>query len=468
MVQPVAWGRGVLLAIALASLWPGSSQAIPAFARKYGVSCSACHEAWPKLNDQGIAFRDNGYQFGTGRDSPGQLDPAYWPISLRASAGYQYTSATAQPTNSGPQTISQGRIGFNGIDLLMAGTLTRDVSFLVVIEPFLANAGIAPVFPNQEALIASPGETGAVESLWVRADNLFGTPWLNLKLGLGALDLPFDEHRSLTFVTPYSVYHFHAGGDASFLPFELGENQLQLSLEGHDEGSHTRYALSLVQGQNDPGSALPWSAPAVYSHVQHSFFPAAVGVPEVRAGLFGMVGAYPTQALYQGTPGGPPSGPLFNPDGTPAPIVPGTGFDHRPFYREGADLSVYLGELALPFNIEVAYVQGQDSPAFINGATQEAMFLGGLVQATWTPRLDLALVARLDAIRNLQQADPTQAPGFLDSTQGTLAARYTLEVFPRTEVTCHAELSYSSIAGAGDQGLDLNGLLVFGGVDFVF
>ncbi len=97
-----------------------------------------------------------------------------------------------------------------------------------------------------------------------------------------------------------------------------------------------------------------------------------------------------------------------------------------------------------------------------------AMFHGGFLQATWTPRLDLAFVARLDAVRNLQQADPTQAPGFLDTTAGTLAARYTFEVFPRTEATCHAELSYSSTTGAGDQGLDLNGLLVFGGVDFVF
>ncbi len=26
-------------------------RAIPAFARKYGMPCSACHEAWPKLNN---------------------------------------------------------------------------------------------------------------------------------------------------------------------------------------------------------------------------------------------------------------------------------------------------------------------------------------------------------------------------------------------------------------------------------
>jgi len=30
--------------------------AIPAFARKYGLACSACHTAWPELNNFGQVF----------------------------------------------------------------------------------------------------------------------------------------------------------------------------------------------------------------------------------------------------------------------------------------------------------------------------------------------------------------------------------------------------------------------------
>src|SRR5437867_1989376 len=52
----------------LLSLRP-PARAIPAFARKYDLPCSACHEAWPKLNDFGIAFRDRGYQLGNEKDS---------------------------------------------------------------------------------------------------------------------------------------------------------------------------------------------------------------------------------------------------------------------------------------------------------------------------------------------------------------------------------------------------------------
>lgn len=33
---------------------------IPAFARKYGLRCSACHEGWPKLNNFGQVFKTTG------------------------------------------------------------------------------------------------------------------------------------------------------------------------------------------------------------------------------------------------------------------------------------------------------------------------------------------------------------------------------------------------------------------------
>jgi len=47
------------------------------------MPCSACHEAWPKLNNFGQMFKDNGYQLGNDRDAPIFQQPAYWPIALR-------------------------------------------------------------------------------------------------------------------------------------------------------------------------------------------------------------------------------------------------------------------------------------------------------------------------------------------------------------------------------------------------
>ena len=55
------------VALVLASVVLTCSQpanALPAFARKYGLRCSACHESWPMLNYFGQKFKDNGYQLG--------------------------------------------------------------------------------------------------------------------------------------------------------------------------------------------------------------------------------------------------------------------------------------------------------------------------------------------------------------------------------------------------------------------
>ncbi len=36
--------------------------AVPTFARKLNMPCSACHTAFPKLNEFGKQFRENGYR----------------------------------------------------------------------------------------------------------------------------------------------------------------------------------------------------------------------------------------------------------------------------------------------------------------------------------------------------------------------------------------------------------------------
>src|SRR5579859_3509372 len=60
-----------------------SANALPAFARKYGLRCSACHESWPMLNYFGQKFKDNGYQLMNDRDAPIWQNPGYWPVTFR-------------------------------------------------------------------------------------------------------------------------------------------------------------------------------------------------------------------------------------------------------------------------------------------------------------------------------------------------------------------------------------------------
>src|ERR1700690_2337128 len=74
---------GVSLAFLFLVLSVSDVHALPAFARKYGLPVSACHEAWPMLNYFGQKFKDNGYQLMNDRDAPIWQNPSYWPVTFR-------------------------------------------------------------------------------------------------------------------------------------------------------------------------------------------------------------------------------------------------------------------------------------------------------------------------------------------------------------------------------------------------
>jgi hypothetical protein len=65
------WKRGARAALwpaALLLLMPGQADAIPAFARKYSVSCNLCHAPAPRLNAFGEQFAANGFEFVPGEE----------------------------------------------------------------------------------------------------------------------------------------------------------------------------------------------------------------------------------------------------------------------------------------------------------------------------------------------------------------------------------------------------------------
>src|ERR1700746_1491240 len=111
----------VLLSLTLLIVLSGTSQAIPAFSRQYGTSCSTCHIDFPKLNDFGKAFKDAGFKFPKDDESflkvppvmlgapaqkelwphtvfPGTI-PGLPPIGLRFNQFFQYTPNSANNYN---------------------------------------------------------------------------------------------------------------------------------------------------------------------------------------------------------------------------------------------------------------------------------------------------------------------------------------------------------------------------------
>ena len=70
--------------------------AIPAFARKYGLACSACHTAWPELNTSGKCSRTGATSSATIVTLPSGSTP---PTSPSASAPPRSGGWSARPTS---------------------------------------------------------------------------------------------------------------------------------------------------------------------------------------------------------------------------------------------------------------------------------------------------------------------------------------------------------------------------------
>lgn len=454
-----------LALVAAAAAAASRAEAFPAFARKYGMSCTACHVAWPILNQVGESFRDNGYQFGLGKDDPVTLSPGYVPVALRTTPQYLYTRTTNQAADDGtgtggtkPVTTAVGGVPLPpGVDILTGGAIAPDISFLLVLAGF------------------GPDGLAGVESASVRLSRLGGSSWANLRVGKFELDQPMSAHRGIALTSGYAVYGALLPG--SMVPFDMGENQVGLELSGHDARSATRYALSLTSANG--GESLgkgAWSSPMVYLHVQRAFETGSAALPWIRIGALGAVGWWPTK--FENEPAPDPASP-----GTPGPPLAGTGSAGKPFSRVGAEVSAILGNPATPLLVTAAYIHGAEVKGLASGtdpvsgvdyATVSNSLDGGFLELDWVPwalssyaATPWAFFARYDAVR--VKRGPGNSDGF------TAGARRYLALGPRASAAVHIEFHQDTVKRAGDipgssayPGKDVQTQALMAGVDFDF
>ncbi len=438
----LAAGMTSAAAVLVLALAPPRAQAFPAFARKYGTSCSACHVGWPIFNQEGQNFRDNGYQMNLGKDDPVTHSPDYLPIAIRTTPAYQFTRTTNQLADEGRAvTTRTGGVPVPpGLDILAGGLLAKDVSFLVVVSGF--------------------GEDGAatLESAWARLDNLGHSHWLNLRIGKFELDQPASSHRNVTLTSGYAVYSAHPEG--SLVGFDYAENQVGVELDGHDARSATRYSLSVTSANGAEGlSSNGWSAPMVYGHVQRAFELPVGLLPWVRVGALGGVGWWPTRFDT-----------LTNEDGVAEPI-PGTGRDHRRFYRAGGDLAWMVGHPSTPLLFTIAYMYGREAAGLAGDASGENSFNGGFAEVAWVP----FTVARYDATPWMffGRYDLVRfGHGVGDVDGGTIGARRYIALGPRASAAIHVEAHVDRAKGVSpvpaDSPLDVTTQSALAGIDFDF
>lgn len=423
------------------------AEAIPAFARKTGMACSACHTAWPLLNQEGIVFRDSGYELGLRRDEPTTSPPSYLPVSLRTLASYQATRTTHQESDGGPITTTTGGVPVPPfVDVLSAGTIVHDVSYLLVLTGF------------------NPNEPASVESAWLRVGNLLGSGWLNLKVGKFEPDLPVSPHRNIFQTGTPTAYSASFAATGSTVTLDLAANQVGFELDGHDGRSLTRYAIAVFSANDPPLQANAFTHPVVYGHVQRAFELDSGTVPYLRVGAFGAVGWWPTRFSTRTDPA---TGQVTH--------LAGTGRDHRKYYRYGGELSGVFGPAAAPFQWTVVGMGGKEQASDPAGATFPTVanrFGGGFAEIDWVPFAEVAdnptpwaIFARYDLVR--YRTGPGDVDGF------TVGTRRFLSVGPRASAALHLELHQDTTKRVGAP--DANGVatdvrtqMVIAGFDFTF
>jgi hypothetical protein len=382
--------------LALGILLEGAQFAygIPAFARKYGLPCSACHEAWPMLNNFGQTFKDNGYQLGNDRDAPIYQEPAYWPIMFRTTPQWHRESNNRQAVDAVPGNASSGLVestvttsGFDlgGVDVITAGTLYKNISFFV--QPFIGNSSIT------------------LNQAWARFDNLAGSRWLNFKMGKFELDEPISQSRSLTLNNTggfYSNYFFTPPGDNNL--FEgIGFPQLGVELQGHSANDYTRYSVAVVSSNSGQAGLPSNQSYDVYLNFNKAF--EARGLGRQQVGVYSYFGESPT--FFQTNSGN---------------RIPGTGMGNRGFYRAGAYGHWYVGK----FDFYTFYLHGHDDvflgnavpanqPAKLPAGATGPSWNGGFVEGHYNPNPRWIVIGRYELIRMSQQANPS-----IRSTAGNL------------------------------------------------
>jgi len=441
------------------------ANALPAFARKYGLRCSACHESWPMLNFFGQKFKDNGYQLMNDRDAPIWQNPGYWPVTFRITPIWHRVSTNQVATDQSPtgaQKVTTTGFDLSGLDFHTGGTLEKNFSFYVL--------------PSSD-----PTASFHFETVMARLDNIKDSSWFNVKLGKYELDNLLSEKRILTLTANggiYQLYHFIPQNDHNIFG-QMGDNQLGLELMGHSYNDRTRYSVSLLSS-NDGQVGLPYGEESYSTFITGSqaFDAGRLGVD--RVGFYVMAGE---AATYYLTSGGMPIG--------------GSGTQNKGYSREGFVGQFYFGD---HFDVTVITQHGEDNAWFGQGYgdpidypnavcntptgtqscnnTPGTQLIAGARNPTWNGILvephyvvspQMIVLGRYETMRMSQQSTPGTPSNFGNISTYTLGYRYNPFMTSRAGMAYHAEYNWWHQDGTAPiAGTNLTQSELLFGIDFDF
>lgn len=380
-----------------------SLAAIPAFARKHSFNCNMCHVAYPKLNDFGQRFRNNGYQIPGQNGLENTVFETSLPLALRTTAGHTIS------TNKSGTTAG---FGLYGLDLLAAGVLHKNISFMFIYTPRIDEPAADFHGPDNGT---NPAQTAAIESASLVFSNLVGDK-LNLRIGRfePAYHL-FSSKRPYYIMQPYEIYAFAPGGN----PYAFADNQIGIEASGRFKPG-LNYSLGFINGtgaapDNNTGKD-------VYVTLSKTFGKGEGQTAGQRLGIFGYFGRQPTDFI--GT--------------VVAPTGETNGKENRSFYRIGGSLSLNWKTV----NLQAMVLKGSDDMAFnYFDPTRDYSFWGGFVQLDCAALANNRLVASL--LYNWVQPSDNDRPNRVTAYGALL--RYYLGSWSAVNIAMHAEYSHRAL-----------------------
>ena len=188
--------------LVLLVLVPVDAVAIPAFARRYKVSCQLCHNPVPKLTAFGITFAGNGYRMAAKeppRDTIDTGDPllnlaSSLPIAIRLDGYAQaFSKGNASTDFQAPYIIK----------LLASGPLSKTFSYYMYVN------------------LLERGEFGGFEDAMLIANDIFNAP-VDIAVGqFQVSDVLFKRELRLMF-EDYAIYRVNVGDEPVNLTYDRG------------------------------------------------------------------------------------------------------------------------------------------------------------------------------------------------------------------------------------------------------
>lgn len=208
----VTWMSAVVALFAVT----GRADAIPAFARMHGVSCSLCHDPIPRLTPFGEMFVGNGYRFAPGQPAPDAV-PTGDPLLQLPEVLRLAMRLDAFATAYGGGKLATDLQTPHNLKIMSGGPIADDFSYYVYF------------------LLSERGETGGIEDAYVSWSDVAGSP-ISLAVGqFGLADPIFPRELRLEY-QDYAVYRMRIGNAPADLTYDrgvvLGADVLGFSLTG--------------------------------------------------------------------------------------------------------------------------------------------------------------------------------------------------------------------------------------------